>query len=65
VKVILASLMMSALMLLGRVFFGTGYISTSITLVAGVGVYFLLARALGLGDLFKLKDLLGKNKRGL
>jgi len=65
VKVILASLMMSALMLLGRVFFGTGYISTSITLVAGVGVYFLLARVLGLGNLFKLKDLLGKNKRGL
>ncbi|KUK66012.1 MAG: Integral membrane protein MviN [Mesotoga infera] len=43
VKVILASLMMSALMLLGRVFFGTGYISTSITLVSGIGVYFLLA----------------------
>ena len=65
VKVILASLVMSALMLLGRVFFGTGYISTLITLVSGIGVYFLLARALGLGNLFKLKDLLGKNKRGL
>jgi putative peptidoglycan lipid II flippase len=61
-KIILASLVMSCVMIAGRTLFGTGFISTSLTLVAGIIVYFLSARILRVGNLFKLRDLL-RNKK--
>ncbi|AFK06488.1 integral membrane protein MviN [Mesotoga prima MesG1.Ag.4.2] len=61
-KIILASLVMSCVMIVGRTLFGTGFISTSLTLVAGIIVYFLSARILRVGNLFKLRDLL-RNKK--
>lgn len=57
-KIIVASLVMSGLMLFGKAVFGTGSISTLITLTAGTAVYFLFIRILGLGNLMKFKNLL-------
>jgi hypothetical protein len=57
-KIMLASLIMTAAMLVIRLTIGTGAAATAVTLLVGVIVYFSLVRLLRLGEGMNLKRFL-------